>query len=968
MAGAQLDKWIPGVSPDDRLIEVARRSLQARLGAVQHFLPLAAATGTEELENIHHLRVWTRRAAAAVKMYAPLLPRRRLAWMEKQLKRLRRAANEARDLDVLVERLTKQCGEGDCGRSMKELREQRAAAQEPLVTIYERLKCDDRFDNRIEKLLQRVRPPRTATGEPEEWRFGDWARNSLRPFVERFFEAAPVDADDVEALHQFRILGKQLRYAMELLAGAFSREFCDRLYPAVETLQDKLGEINDLVTAQARFDRQLKQTDDPAHQEELRKLMSDDQRRLCEARREFLKWCTPQSLEDLWSGFDRILGRPLPGHAPGYGRHVVPAPSPSRSRSGVSREPESDFVDPPVRPTAGKMKIVGELGEAALLLPDSVNEALAANDRAKYLMTLLQTARSHADHPELTVTDLRQERLACDVAEGEFDNVVDQSHRAVGGAYEIPMLPRIHELLTASLREMLAPVQIHAAGATGGPGPVETGYEQRLTDLLAETPSPAANQATGDFIDRIVSVAHNGDETFHRLVMDLHKDLNRIQQEIAGESIDQARVYAVTEPDRRLIAAFMSGVNQTRALKFDHPGLETTATRAGSRLVIQNDIGTTDAHVLVVHVEELQVTMTHTDVHLPRVLFFQSLFAPFAVQWEDTRSRRAAGLEDQLYHLCVGRYAARDEGDLERYLRFLGSRLVFLIDWNRARKRLRKFAPKRVCLEVLKWAADNDMGHRGFLQLGGERLIFDALQVAGRVPLQIGGQLSDLLGADKTAEFLKFTLKTAADGLLAGWSESFIRDEISAELRHYMNTIQQGILATAAEHASLIVELAITARDGLVTAGPAGDRPFLDRAAARARTWEHRADELVIKARTARVQWDAAKAIPELLDIADDAADELEEAIMRLALLPPDQTTAPSFAPLHALAGLLVQGAQEYLKAVENARSVQRGSSRQQIDDFLQAVDRIITIEHQTDDAHRGAQASILTFAGDFKQ
>ena len=89
---------------------------------------------------------------------------------------------------------------------------------------------------------------------------------------------------------------------------------------------------------------------------------------------------------------------------------------------------------------------------------------------------------------------------------------------------------------------------------------------------------------------------------------------------------------------------------------------------------------------------------------------------------------------------------------------------------------------------------------------------------------------------------------------------------------------------------------------------------------------------------------------------------------MLLALVPSDEKATPSFVPLHDLASLLVEGAQEYLKAVEDARVVQRGSSRQQIDDFLKAVDRIITVEHQTDDAHRRAQASILTFAGDFKQ
>jgi hypothetical protein len=202
--------------------------------------------------------------------------------------------------------------------------------------------------------------------------------------------------------------------------------------------------------------------------------------------------------------------------------------------------------------------------------------------------------------------------------------------------------------------------------------------------------------------------------------------------------IDGAHVYGVAAEDRPLIAAFMKGVSRTRALKFDHPGLGTTATRDGGRLVLQNDIGLTDAHVLVVRVEGRRVTLTYTDVHIERLVFFQNLFERFGVSWADTVSRRATGLEEDLYHLSVGTYEAPDPAALLTYLTFLGSRLVFLIDWNRARKRLRKFAPRRVCLEVLRWAADHELGHRGFLALGGEQLIFDALQSAGRAAVVRG--------------------------------------------------------------------------------------------------------------------------------------------------------------------------------------------------------------------------------------
>jgi hypothetical protein len=46
-----------------------------------------------------------------------------------------------------------------------------------------------------------------------------------------------------------------------------------------------------------------------------------------------------------------------------------------------------------------KSSIVAALGEQRLLLPALLNESLTANDRAKYRLTLLQTAKAHADTP-----------------------------------------------------------------------------------------------------------------------------------------------------------------------------------------------------------------------------------------------------------------------------------------------------------------------------------------------------------------------------------------------------------------------------------------------------------------------------------------------------------------------------------------------------------------------------------------
>jgi hypothetical protein len=287
---------------------------------------------------------------------------------------------------------------------------------------------------------------------------------------------------------------------------------------------------------------------------------------------------------------------------------------------------------------------------------------------------------------------------------------------------------------------------------------------------------------------------------------------------------------------------------------------------------------------------------------------------------------------------------------------------------------LQKLAPKQVCLDILEWAAANDYGHMAFLKAGGEQLVFDALQLSSRTTLEVGRRLSDIIGPDGASEFLKSTLKTAAEGLLAGHSELLIRDQIRAELQHYLDTAHEGLLELASEHATLIVELATAARDCLLLPDSEPDSDYLPRTAERARDWEHRADELVTKARAERSAQVESKSAAELLRVADNAADELEEGIFLLTLL--EQQSAErlpllsneSRDVLQDLASQLVHTSQEYLKAIENARYLYRGSSREEMADFLEAVDHTISLEHQADDAHRRAKASIVRFSGNCQQ
>ena len=50
-------------------------------------------------------------------------------------------------------------------------------------------------------------------------------------------------------LHQFRICGRGLRYAMELLESAFNRELLPVAFATVTELQERLGNINDQCVA-----------------------------------------------------------------------------------------------------------------------------------------------------------------------------------------------------------------------------------------------------------------------------------------------------------------------------------------------------------------------------------------------------------------------------------------------------------------------------------------------------------------------------------------------------------------------------------------------------------------------------------------------------------------------------------------------------------------------------------------------
>ena len=78
-------KWIQG-RPDESSQRIARRAIKLRLARMKEYLKRAVTAPPRETENVHQLRVFSRRAAAALEIFAEWLPERRGRWVSKQVK------------------------------------------------------------------------------------------------------------------------------------------------------------------------------------------------------------------------------------------------------------------------------------------------------------------------------------------------------------------------------------------------------------------------------------------------------------------------------------------------------------------------------------------------------------------------------------------------------------------------------------------------------------------------------------------------------------------------------------------------------------------------------------------------------------------------------------------------------------------------------------------------------------------
>jgi CHAD domain-containing protein len=281
MSGMALSKWIRLKSPREKVYRVAARMLRSRLEAIAHYLPLAARKSAENIEYVHQLRVWTRRADAALDLCETLISKGDRRELEKQLDMLRDTAGNARDVDVLRERIA--ALKPGLGREhlLKDVEQRRRAAQVPLLQASEESGGGKQLLRLLKKVLKRIEKRRRK--RPFRQRFQNWSREQLRPLVKKFLKRGRADLSDLSKLHKFRIAGKRLRYALELTWGALDKSRRKKAYQQLDRLQTQLGTINDARNLVAEIERALSTTKKRALQTQLRRLLTAERRNLATA-------------------------------------------------------------------------------------------------------------------------------------------------------------------------------------------------------------------------------------------------------------------------------------------------------------------------------------------------------------------------------------------------------------------------------------------------------------------------------------------------------------------------------------------------------------------------------------------------------------------------------------------------------------------------------------------------------------
>lgn len=603
-----------------------------------------------------------------------------------------------------------------------------------------------------------------------------------------------------------------------------------------------------------------------------------------------------------------------------------------------------------------KEKVVASLGQQSLLLPAWITAALVANDRLKLYLTMLQSAAQHASSAETPTADWVHELTQAGLLNSVWLQDLVKTAYFDDTTLIIPQLNQLLDALTADLLVMARPISDSSRDEDAELIARRDAWLQRLSAMMGN------EGLSAESLTQLTHGNRRKGDSFHIFLMDLHKRLNAMASEMATENLDGAHVWRIEGADRPLIQAFMRGLSRTAPLKFSHTGLDTAATRDGSRLLIQNDIGTNDVHVLVIEVEQRTVSLTYSDLHAGRFDFFRKMLEKMGYEWTLFDSVTSAGLNaGKTYLIGKATFKAENDNMLMEGLEAVASRIVFVIDWNRARKRLQNFVRKPQALAILRRAAEEEWGHIAWLLVGGERLVFNVMQAVDSEAFRIGDRLDEVLGDAGANEFLLELMRISSVMLRQQQPVTLVEDEARMLLARVLRqrTFEFDLLAEHAAYCHALAQALCNAFEN----GTTFDASSQVDSVARAKAWERQADHLLMDARQRAERQSRWIPVVDLLSKADDVADALEEAIFihSMTLTPPSSgLPAPVNDVLRRLADTTLAAIQDQVKAIEIARHVNERGDATDSELFLQALWRMLRAERLCDDLLRQARQTIL--------
>lgn len=245
-----------GVGPDRRLHRAARKVLRRTLRSLRDAAGEADAATSARPLVVHQLRVTTRRLDAALGLFEPCLRKRSLRQLKRLTRSLRRSAGRVRRYDVMLDMLGELGIDSPAGERrtiktlMDDLRAERVVARRDLARLLSRSKALKRLKSGSERLARARKargplllPGGAAAGEAPT--MGD-ASALLLPEWAAIFESTRLDEHpSIDDLHDLRLIGKRVRYTMEILGGSMEPGAFAAAYAQMEHLQERLGVLND---------------------------------------------------------------------------------------------------------------------------------------------------------------------------------------------------------------------------------------------------------------------------------------------------------------------------------------------------------------------------------------------------------------------------------------------------------------------------------------------------------------------------------------------------------------------------------------------------------------------------------------------------------------------------------------------------------------------------------------------------